>query len=51
MKNWRTNIIGLALIITGIVVFVKTGDFTQPSICISAGCGFFLSKDYNVTGK
>lgn len=51
MKNWKTNLIGLALIVTGIIVFVKTGDYTQPAICITMGAGFFLSKDYNVTGK
>jgi len=51
MKNWKTNIIGAILIITGIAMYIKTQDFTQPGLCLTAGAGFFLSKDHNVTGQ
>lgn len=50
MKNWKTSIVGLALIIAGIVVFVQTKDYTQAGAAILVGAGFFFAKDNNVTG-
>jgi len=50
MKNWKTNLVGIALIVAGIVVFIQTKDYTQAGAAILVGTGFFFAKDSNVTG-
>lgn len=54
-KNWKTSLIGLAILINHLVPVIApvvalptpvTGLIT--SVCIAVG--FFLSKDHNVTG-
>ncbi len=45
MKSWKTSIMGLALVITGLYVFITTHDYTQPSICIASGLGLFFAAD------
>lgn len=49
-KSWKTNLVGAALIIAGIVVFLQTKDWAQAGLAITVGIGFFLAKDNNVTG-
>jgi len=51
MKNIKTNIVGAVLIAAGLYTGIKNGDWTQAGVIITMGCGFFLAKDYNVTGK
>jgi len=51
MKNWKTNVVGAILICVGVYMYIKTQDWTQASLCIVMGTGFFMSKDYNKTGK
>jgi hypothetical protein len=50
MKNWKTNLVGLALIAVGIYMFITTKDWTQPALCIATGTGFLFSKDFDKTG-
>ncbi len=50
MKNWKTNLVGIIIIVAGIVVFIRTNDYTQAALAIAAGTGFFFAKDNNVTG-
>lgn len=50
MKNWKTTLVGLALIGAGIAVFIQTKDYTQAGAAILVGTGFFFAKDNNVTG-
>ena len=50
MKSIKTTIVGCILIITGIVMYIKTGEFEQPGICITMGVGFLFAKDHDVTG-
>ena len=50
MKNWKTTLVGFALIGAGVYMYITTKDWTQPAMCIAAGTGFLLSKDYDKTG-
>jgi len=50
MKSWKTSLLGIAIIIAGIYVFVSTNDWTQAGIAIVAGIGLLNAKDNNVTG-
>lgn len=50
MKNWKTSLVGLAIIGAGIYVFVTTKDWTQSGIAVGVGIGLLLAKDNNVTG-
>jgi len=50
MKNWKTTLVGITIIIAGIYVFVTTKDWTQAGIAVTAGIGLLLAKDNNVTG-
>ena len=50
MKNLKTNLVGIVIIIAGIVVFIRTNDYTQAGAAILVGAGFLFSKDNNVTG-
>ena len=51
MKSIKTTIVGAVLIIAGIYTGVKNNDWVQASTIITIGCGFFLAKDYDKTGK
>jgi len=50
MKNWKTSLIGLVIIIAGIYVFITTKDWTQSGIAVGVGIGLLMAKDNNVTG-
>jgi hypothetical protein len=50
MKNWKTSLMGIAIIIAGVYVFISTKDYTQAGIAIAAGIGLLNAKDDNVTG-
>ena len=50
MKSWKTTLIGIAIIIAGIYVFIASKDYTQSGIAIVAGIGLINAKDNNVTG-
>ena len=50
MKNMKTNLVGIAMIGAGIMVYVKTNDYVQASPAILAGIGLLFAKDNNVTG-
>lgn len=52
MKNWKTNLVGIALIIAGLYTGIfQKATWTEASIIIGIGAGFFFTKDFNVTGK
>ena len=50
MKNWKTSLVGLAIIMAGIYVFISTKDWTQSGIAVGVGIGLLFAKDNNVTG-
>lgn len=52
MKNysWETTIPGLALIATGIYMFITTKSYVEAGACIAAGIGLMRAKDANKTG-
>lgn len=51
MTSWRTSLIGLALIIIGIAGMSLAGlDKVTGGALITAGLGFLLTKDGQVTG-
>lgn len=49
-KNWKTSLLGLGSIITGVALFFK-GNQVEAFSAISSGLGLLFSKDYNVTGQ
>ena len=50
LKNWKTSLLGAAVIAAGVYVFVTTKDFTQTGIAITTGIALMAAKDGNVTG-
>jgi hypothetical protein len=51
MKNWKTSLIGVALIALGIIGIKWTCvDGVTGGAIITAGVGFLAAKDHNVTG-
>lgn len=48
MKNWKTTITGIALILLG-ALFIYLGKVEYAGMCILAGLGFLGAKDFNVT--
>lgn len=57
MKNWKTTIIGILLIVsstsTAALHYFQTGvlpDFVPLASAVAAGVGLLVAKDYNVTG-
>lgn len=51
MKNWKTTLVGIALIGGGIYTGVTgVASWTEVLAVIATGMGFILSKDYNVSG-
>jgi hypothetical protein len=51
MKNYKTNIIGCVLILAGLYTGITgKSSWTESSVIITIGIGFFVSKDFNVTG-
>ena len=52
MRSWKTNLIGLLLIIAGVYTGVTSKTtWTESSVIITMGVGFFFTKDHDVTGK
>ena len=51
MKNWKTTLVGIALI-GGAIYTGVTGvaSWTEVLVVVTAGIGFIFSKDYNVSG-
>jgi len=48
MKNLKTNIIGIVLIVVGIAaIFFKDASITEALALITAGAGFLAAKDHN----
>ena len=50
MKNWKTSIVGIILIVLGIVSMPCGVDKTIGGAIITAGLGFLVAKDNDVTG-
>lgn len=48
-KNWKTSLLGLGSIITGVALFLK-GQQMEALTAISSGIGLLFSKDYDKSG-
>jgi hypothetical protein len=48
-KNWKTSLLGLGSIVTGVALFL-TGDQAGAIASIMSGIGLMFAKDHNVTG-
>jgi hypothetical protein len=49
-KNWKTSLLGLGSIITGVALFFK-GNQVEAFTAISSGLGLLFAKDHDVTGQ
>jgi len=51
LKNWKTSLAGLVIILTAVSAFVN-GVIGIPELCIAlaTGAGMIVGKDFNVTG-
>jgi hypothetical protein len=49
-KNWKTSLLGLGSIVTGVALFL-TGDQAGAIASIMSGIGLLFAKDHNVTGQ
>jgi hypothetical protein len=48
-RNWKTSLLGLGSIITGVALFLK-GNQVEALSAISSGIGLLFSKDHDKTG-
>ena len=46
-KNWKTSLLGLRSIITGVALVLK-GNQIEALSAISSGIGLLFSKDHNI---
>jgi hypothetical protein len=49
-KNWKTSLLGLGSIVTGVALFL-TGDQAGAIASIMSGVGLLFAKDHNVSGQ
>jgi len=49
MKNWKTNLFGIAILLIAVLLF-KMERPVEASACILTACGFFNTKDNTTTG-
>jgi len=49
-KNWKTSLLGIGSIITGVALFFK-GNQVEAFTAISSGLGLLFAKDHDVTGQ
>jgi len=49
-KNWKTSLLGLGSILTGVALFL-TGDQAGAIASIMSGIGLMFAKDHNVSGQ
>lgn len=49
MKNWKTNLFGLVILILAIVLFYM-GRPVEGAVCLATAGGFFNTKDNTTTG-
>jgi len=49
-KNWKTSLLGLGSIITGVALFFK-GNQVEAFTAISSGLGLLFAKDHDATGQ
>jgi len=49
-KNWKTSLLGIGSIITGVALFFK-GQQVEAFTAISSGLGLLFAKDHDVTGQ
>ena len=50
MKNWKTSLIGIVLMLSGLYTGITTGVWSEAAVIIGIGVGFLVSKDYDKTG-
>jgi len=48
-KNWKTSLLGIGSIVTGVALFLK-GQQMEALTAISSGIGLIFSKDHDKTG-
>jgi hypothetical protein len=49
-KNWKTSLLGIGSIVTGVALFL-TGDQAGAITSIMSGIGLMFAKDHNVSGQ
>ena len=49
-KNWKTSLLGIGSIITGVAQFV-TGNQAEAIGLIMSGIGLLFAKDHNISGQ
>ena len=49
-KNWKTSLLGISTLVTGIAQFL-TGNQAEAIGLIMSGIGLLFAKDHNVTGQ
>jgi hypothetical protein len=49
-KNWKTSLLGLGSIVTGVALFL-TGDQAGAIASIMSGVGLLFAKDHSVSGQ
>ena len=49
-KNWKTSLLGLGSIVTGVALFL-TGDQAGAIASIMSGIGLMFAKVHNVSGQ
>jgi len=49
-KNWKTSLLGIGSIISGVALFLK-GDQAGAIASIMSGVGLLFAKDHNVSGQ
>lgn len=50
MKNWKTTLAGVSMLLSGIVLIVSEKNYASGVTAIIAGIGLVFAKDGNVTG-
>lgn len=51
LKNWKTSLAGIAVIITAVSGFVNGAiGTTELMVALVTGLGLIIGKDFNVTG-
>lgn len=49
-KNWKTSLLGVGSIITGVAQFI-TGNQAEAIGLIMSGIGLLFAKDHNISGQ